>query len=106
MEFIATVVDSLGPIAGLVAFGIALLTFLATQIQSSRSLTKSASAEWVSTLEKEVEFLKRKLDECERDRGVLHEEADEFRADADKARQREYRLMRRVESLEEERERR
>lgn len=96
-----SIVNDLGPILGLVAFLVALLTFVASQIQQSRTLVKAASTEWVSILEKELELTKAKLIECEEmladcveDRKKLHEEADE-------ARHREYRLMRRVEVLEE-----
>lgn len=86
---------------GLAGLVIALLTFIGTQIQQSRTLVKAASSEWVRTLEQEVALLRSKLEECEEDRGELHDETARLRTDAELAREREYRLMRKVEQLEE-----
>lgn len=102
---VAAVAVALDPsiVFAFVACVIAVLTFVATQITSARSLTKAASSEWVGMLEREVAFLKAKLVECEDDRSGLHEELDSAREREDAARAREYRLLRRVEALEDER---
>lgn len=88
---------------GVIASIVAVLGFLASQITAARSLTKAASGEWVGMLEKEVGFLKGKLDECEKDRERLHAQVDAADERERAAREREYHLLRRVETLEGER---
>ncbi len=78
------------PLATLLIAGASLIV---STLLASRSLSRSASAEYVDQLEKRIE-------ECEKDRSRLHNELSSVRRQLSTLRDREFELMARLLKLE------
>lgn len=80
------------PLAALI---LAAAGFIGSTWLSARTYARSASSEWVHSLEARLEVQRKELEECRADRARLHGEVDRLS-------EREVLLMRRVMALEEE----
>lgn len=77
----------------LATIAVAGLSLILSSFFAFRSLSRSASADWVDQLEKRIEL-------CESDRAQLHQENETMRREAGAARERERELLLRIVRLE------